>query len=88
MNGGPYKLHTGYLVEGLELFIRKVAYTKYEGKVSVASKAVGLTVVSTHDLKIIASINKGFVLSRFPFYSNREGKLMQYVFFIHKILQT
>jgi hypothetical protein len=27
MNDGPYKLHTGYLVEGLELFIRKVAYT-------------------------------------------------------------
>jgi hypothetical protein len=29
MNDGPQKLHTErYLVEGLELFIRKVAYTK------------------------------------------------------------
>jgi hypothetical protein len=27
MNDGPQKLHTGYLVEGLELFIRKVACT-------------------------------------------------------------
>jgi hypothetical protein len=27
MNDGSWKLHTGYLVEGLELFIRKVAYT-------------------------------------------------------------
>jgi hypothetical protein len=26
MNDGPWKLHTGYLVERLELFIRKVAY--------------------------------------------------------------
>jgi hypothetical protein len=33
MNDGPYKLHTGYLVEGLELFIRKVAYTKYDATV-------------------------------------------------------
>jgi hypothetical protein len=29
MNDGPRKLYTGYLVEGLELSIRKVAYTKY-----------------------------------------------------------
>jgi hypothetical protein len=28
MNDGPF--HTGYLVEGLELLIRKVAYTKYD----------------------------------------------------------
>jgi hypothetical protein len=27
MNDGLLKLHTGYLVEGLELFISKVAYT-------------------------------------------------------------
>jgi hypothetical protein len=30
MNYGPYKFHTGYLFEGLELLIRKVAYTKYD----------------------------------------------------------
>jgi hypothetical protein len=30
MKDDPQKLHTGYLVEGLELFIRKVAYTKYD----------------------------------------------------------
>jgi hypothetical protein len=30
MNDGPQKLHTEYLVEGLELLIRKVAYTKYD----------------------------------------------------------
>jgi hypothetical protein len=30
MNDGPYKFHTGYLVEGLKLLIRKVAYTKYD----------------------------------------------------------
>jgi hypothetical protein len=30
MNDGPEKFHTGYLVEGLELLIRKVAYTKYD----------------------------------------------------------
>jgi hypothetical protein len=30
MNDGPWKFHTGYLVEGLELLIRKVAYTKYD----------------------------------------------------------
>jgi hypothetical protein len=30
MNDGPKKFHTGYLVEGLELLIRKVAYTKYD----------------------------------------------------------
>jgi hypothetical protein len=35
MNAGPWKLHTGYLVEGLELFIRKVAYPKYEATVLV-----------------------------------------------------
>jgi hypothetical protein len=35
MNDGPWKLHTGYLVEGLELFIRKVAYTKYDTTVLV-----------------------------------------------------
>jgi hypothetical protein len=35
MNDGPYKLHTGYLVEGLELFIRKVVYTKYDATVLV-----------------------------------------------------
>jgi hypothetical protein len=35
MNDGPQKLHTGYLVEVLELFIRKVAYTKYGATVSV-----------------------------------------------------
>jgi hypothetical protein len=35
MNDGPYKLHTGYLVEGLELFIRKAAYTKYDATVLV-----------------------------------------------------
>jgi hypothetical protein len=29
MNTCPWKFHTGYLVEGLELLIRKVAYTKY-----------------------------------------------------------
>jgi hypothetical protein len=27
MNDGQEKIHTGYLLEGLELFIRKVAYT-------------------------------------------------------------
>jgi hypothetical protein len=35
MNDGPWKLHKGYLVEGLELFIRKVAYTKYDAIVLV-----------------------------------------------------
>jgi hypothetical protein len=30
MNDSPEKFHTGYLVEGLELLIRKVAYTKYD----------------------------------------------------------
>jgi hypothetical protein len=30
MNDGPKKFYTGYLVEGLELLIRKVAYTKYD----------------------------------------------------------
>jgi hypothetical protein len=30
MNDGPYKFHMGYLVEGLELLIRKVAYMKYD----------------------------------------------------------
>jgi hypothetical protein len=30
MNDSPQKFHTGYLVEGLELLIRKVAYTKYD----------------------------------------------------------
>jgi hypothetical protein len=30
MNDGPQELHMGYLVEGLELLIRKVACTKYE----------------------------------------------------------
>jgi hypothetical protein len=35
MNDGPYKLHTGYLVEGLELFISKVACTKYDATVLV-----------------------------------------------------
>jgi hypothetical protein len=30
MKDGPEKFHTGYLVEGLELLIRKVAYTKYD----------------------------------------------------------
>jgi hypothetical protein len=30
MNGGPQNLHTGYLIEGLELLIHKVAYTKYD----------------------------------------------------------
>jgi hypothetical protein len=35
MKDGSQKLHTGYLVEGLELFIRKVAYTKYDATVSV-----------------------------------------------------
>jgi hypothetical protein len=30
MNDGPWKFHTGYPVEGLELLIRKVAYTKYD----------------------------------------------------------
>jgi hypothetical protein len=35
MNDGPYKLHTGYLVEGLELYIRKVPYTKYDATVLV-----------------------------------------------------
>jgi hypothetical protein len=35
MNDGPYKLHMGYLLEGLELFIRKVAYKKYDATVSV-----------------------------------------------------
>jgi hypothetical protein len=35
MNDGPQKLHTGYLVEGLELFICKVAYTKYDATVLV-----------------------------------------------------
>jgi hypothetical protein len=34
-NDGPLKLHTGYLVEGLELFIRKVAYSKYDATVLV-----------------------------------------------------
>jgi hypothetical protein len=35
MNDGPKKLHAGYLVEGLELFIPKVAYTKYDATVLV-----------------------------------------------------
>jgi hypothetical protein len=35
MNDGPKKLHTGYLVEDLELFIRKVAYTKYDATILV-----------------------------------------------------
>jgi hypothetical protein len=35
MNDGPYKLHTGYLVEGIERFIRKVIYTKYDATVLV-----------------------------------------------------
>jgi hypothetical protein len=35
MNGGPQKLHTGYLVEGLERFFRKVAYIKYDATVLV-----------------------------------------------------
>jgi hypothetical protein len=35
MNDGPQKLHTGYLIEGLELFIHKVAYTKYDATVLV-----------------------------------------------------
>jgi hypothetical protein len=35
MNDGPYKLHTVYLVEGLELFIRKLAYAKYDATVLV-----------------------------------------------------
>jgi hypothetical protein len=35
MNDGPWKLHTGYLVEGLELFICKVAYTEYDATVLV-----------------------------------------------------
>jgi hypothetical protein len=33
MNDGPWKLHTGYLAEGLELFIRTVAYTKHDANV-------------------------------------------------------
>jgi hypothetical protein len=35
MNDGPQKLHTGYPVEGPELFIRKVAYAKYDATVLV-----------------------------------------------------
>jgi hypothetical protein len=35
MNDGPLKLRTGYFVEGLELFIHKVAYTKYDATVLV-----------------------------------------------------
>jgi hypothetical protein len=35
MNDGPYKVHTGYLVEGLELLIHKVAYTKYDATVFI-----------------------------------------------------
>jgi hypothetical protein len=35
MNDGPKKLNTGYLVEGLELYIRKIAYTKYDATVLV-----------------------------------------------------
>jgi hypothetical protein len=35
MNDAPQKLHTGYLVEGLELFFRKVAYAKYDATVLV-----------------------------------------------------
>jgi hypothetical protein len=30
MNDGPQKFHTGYLVEGLELLICNVGYTKYD----------------------------------------------------------
>jgi hypothetical protein len=30
MNDGPYKFHRGYLFEGLERLIRKVAYKKYD----------------------------------------------------------
>jgi hypothetical protein len=35
MNDGTQKLHMGYLVEGLELFILNVAYTKYDATVLV-----------------------------------------------------
>jgi hypothetical protein len=35
MNDGPLKLHMGYLVEGTELFIHKVAYTKYDATILV-----------------------------------------------------
>jgi hypothetical protein len=33
MNDGPQKIHTGYLVEGLELYIHKVAYTNYDAPI-------------------------------------------------------
>jgi hypothetical protein len=35
MNDSPQKLHMGYVVEGLELFIYKVAYTKFDATVLV-----------------------------------------------------
>jgi hypothetical protein len=35
MNDGPWKFHRGYLVEGLDLFTCKVAYTKYDAAVLV-----------------------------------------------------
>jgi hypothetical protein len=44
MNDGPRKLHTGYLVEGLELFILKVAYTKYDATVLFAGLTIGTAV--------------------------------------------
>jgi hypothetical protein len=42
MNDSPQKRHTGYLVEGLELFIRKVAYTKYDATVLVQGMVLQL----------------------------------------------
>jgi hypothetical protein len=55
MNDGPKKFHTGYLCEGLELFIRKVAYTKYDANVSVrSSNYKGFTMLRTNMCLITA----------------------------------
>jgi hypothetical protein len=61
MNDGPWKLHTGYLGEGLELFIRKVVYTKYDATVLVrCSTTVKIRpVVCVHFVDFYAQLSFG-----------------------------
>jgi hypothetical protein len=46
----------GYLVEGLELFIRKVAYTNYDATVLVRLSSYTRLHVATSQMKVVFTI--------------------------------
>jgi hypothetical protein len=65
MNDGPQKLHAGYLVEGLELFIREAAYTTNDA----------ISLVRSSDYK---SPQMGKILSQFhpcPIFTTYSHKI-------------